>query len=172
MPRHPETVLLRAQVRGAGPVAAEFDQDARQVQDAIIREFRTIARHAEDVYRSFAPEDSGRLRESVDARVFLGNASTPQITVYARALDPTNNFDYLDVTRWGHRRTFIEPQRARMLKVHYAGRDRAGDGPYVLRPNVSGVVQPVDWVEEAEQVVEADFDAAASRLGRTIIRSV
>lgn len=172
MPRYPESVVLRARVHGAGPVASAFTQDQRQVQDEIIREFRTLARHAEDVYRSFAPEDSGRLRDSIDARVFLGNASAPQVTVYARALDPTNNFDYLDVTRFGHRRTFIEPRRARMLKVHYAGRDRSGDGPYVLRPHVSGAVVASDWVEDAEHVVAADFDAAASRLGRTITRGV
>lgn len=172
MPRRAESVLIRGRVRGAGPVAAEFDQDQRQIQDEIIREFRTLARVAEDVYRSFAPEDSGRLRDTIDARVFLGNASMPRITVFARALDPTNNFDYLDVTRFGHRRTFLEPRRARMLKVHYAGRDRAGEGPYVLRPNVSGAVVASDWVEDAERVVEADFDAAASRLGRTIVRGV
>ncbi|WP_297776463.1 hypothetical protein [Mycobacterium sp.] len=168
MPRRND-LLLRATFEGEGPVAAAFTRTERAAQDATIREVRRLGRVLEDTYREHAPEDSGRVRGSIRAAPFFNDPSQPRTSIYAYARDPKNGYDYLPVTRFGHRVLAIVPKVKRALTVHADGRDLAGDGPYFLAPVVSGYHPFTDWVDDAEQQAVAETADSTRRLGREIV---
>ncbi len=166
------TSVFRVGFRGAGRVAAQFDAAARQVQDAIVAELRQFGREGEAIFAAAAPEDTGDLADRIVAVPFFGRAARPRVSIRVRPDlqghqgDEIDGYDYLDVTRFGHRRHEIVPRRARALKVHYAGHRNAAI--FEFRASVPGVRPRVDWV-----AVGADRCARASaiaerRLGRRI----
>lgn len=54
---------------------------------------------AEDAFRIYVPEDSGRMMEGIRGIVF----GRRELVITVRAEDPDTGFDYVDVTRFGHR---------------------------------------------------------------------
>jgi hypothetical protein len=162
-------LLIRATFEGAGPVASAFTRTERATQDATIREVRRLGRVFEDVYRTHAPDDSGRLRGSIRAAPFFNDPSQPRTSIYAYARDPKNGYDYLPVTRFGHRVLTIVPKVKRALTVHADGRDLAGEGPYFLAPSVRGYHPFTDWVEDAEREAILETSDSTRRLGREIV---
>ena len=164
--------IFRITVHGAGARAVEFTRQQRAVQDGIIREFRTLRGRLQNAYEDAAPVDTGRLHGSIHA-AFWTRARQPTITVRATARDPYG-FDYLRVTRFGHRKLVILPKHTRrdgrrpMLKVHYAG--HRNPHIFVYRPSVRGSRPSFDWVEQANWLVENALDVAQERLARTVTR--
>lgn len=161
--------LIRIEVQGAGPVAAKFSRGARRLQDAIIAEFKPLGRQLEWKFIRHAPADrgfEGGIRSRIHAAVNFITAGQPTVTVRATARDPESGYAYLNVTRFGHRRTVIFPKHANALAVHYAGHRN----PHLIawRPYVEGYHPTSDWVEDATRDAESDIAAVQLRLGRRI----
>jgi hypothetical protein len=165
-----EDVLLKITTEGAGPVAASFDRAQRRVQDSIITEFRYLGRVVGQTFADHAPSDSGRTARNVSARVFFGQASAPRITVRTRSIDPDTGFNYLDVTRYGHRSLAIVPRRRLGLTIHGHRNATTGDGPSVVRAHATGSRPASDWVEDAYRAVGLELDDAEQRIARGITR--
>lgn len=169
MPRR-EDVLLKITTEGAGPVAASFDRAQRRLQDSIITEFRYLGRVVNQAFADAAPRGSGRTADNVSARVFFGQASEPRITVRTRSIDPVSGYNYLDVTRYGHRSLAIVPRRRRGLTIHGHRSEVTGDGPSVVRAHATGSRPASDWVQDAYRAVGLELDDAQHRLARGITR--
>jgi hypothetical protein len=126
--------------------------DASDLSPGVIKEFRgdisrgmtrdlrrfgdNLAPRLEDLYRSAAPVRSGRLRRSIQAKVIRGaHGGNMMITVGATLSRGRTGFNYLNVTRFGHRRLRIYPKRKKALRVR-------GVGP---RASVRGFRPRSDW---------------------------
>lgn len=196
MPRRPGTSVFRVNVRGAGREARHFSRAARKLQDEIVAELRRFGAEAELLFRENASEDTGDLRDSIVAVAYF-KAIRPRVSIRVEPLrghegERRTAFDYLDVSRFGHRRSRIFPTTKRALKVHIMGHRnphaaifrssvrgfghpsrqevqaaaRRGGREAVLQ--VRDAAKPVDWVSVAGEQAEKLSTDAAERLGRRI----
>lgn len=170
------TDVFRISVRGAGRAARSFTRMQRQTQDEIVAELRQFGEEARVLFVGAAPRDTEQLRERITAVPFFGRAARPRVSIRVRPDleghqgDKIDGFDYLDVTRRGHRSRTIEPRQARALKVHVEGHRNAEI--FEFRASVPGARVTVDWVVPAAERAERLADAAQRRLGRRIERRV
>jgi hypothetical protein len=172
------TSVYRVSVRGAGRVAAQFNRAQRQLQDEMIAELRQFGREAQVVFVEEAYEDTGELKERITVVPFFGRAARPRVSVRVRPDlqghqgGSVDNYDYLGVTRRGHRSRTITPKTARALKVHLEG--HRNQQIFVFRHSVSGVPAAKDsrwrgdWVLPAAERAERLSLASERRLGRRI----
>lgn len=165
------TTVFRLSTRGAGRKASEFSRLARGVQDDIIAEVRALGRAAQQIFYDAAPSDTDDLRARIDAVPFFGRASRPRVSIRIRPDaqghqgDTIDGYDYLGVTRRGHRKKLIVPKRARALKVHIEGHRNAQI--FVFRRSVRGTTT-TDWVLPAAERADRIAIASERRLARRI----
>jgi hypothetical protein len=161
--------LYRVEVTNARAVAGSFERGERRARTALVGNFRGAARQVEDAFRAEAPVASGRLRESVRAAVSF-RAGSARINVAAGARNPEDGFNYLNVTRFGHRHMVIEPKEAERLAIHYAGRDEGSKIAWV--PRASGYHPDHDWAGAAARRANPIFTAMSRRIGEDIERGM
>lgn len=169
MPRAGRSVY-RVSLRGAGRRASEFSRLQRAIQDELVAELRQFGREGERLFRAAAPKDTRNLAGAIRAVPFF-RAIRPRVRVAVERLDGhqgegRDGFDYLAVTRRGHRRSVIVPREARALKVHVEGHRNAQI--YEFRQAVRGSRPASDWVVDAAQRADRVAALAERRLARRI----
>lgn len=133
-----------------------------------------VADDAELIFQAFAPRASGRLARGIRA-IKAGKVAL----VFVRARDPRTGYDYVAVTRFGHRRSRIRPRSDRApASVVATGSGRATGGQAALRftmggrvlyrRSVRGFKPRGDWAEKAEPQIQVILGDAASELGQDI----
>lgn len=172
------TNIYRVSVRGAGRRASEFDAMKRRIQDEIVAELRQYGREAQTIFAQEAPKDTEELSERIDAVPYFGRALRPRVSIRVRPDveghqgSGSDGYDYLPVTRFGHRKTRIVPVRRQALLVHVEG--HRNPHAAIVRSSVSGVPTDRgsrfrgDWVRPAADRAEALAGAAERRLGRRV----
>jgi hypothetical protein len=178
LPRKP--LKIKADAKGAGQQARR----ARNVVQLIDREFgesaRNVGTDAELIYQAHAPIRSGRLKSGIRATP----VGEDQVIVTARAVDPDSGFDYVAVTRFGHRKRVIIPvtrrgqaRKSRAIRRGPGGRfiARGGGmlafeslGRHWILPAVRGFRPKTDWVETAWSEVRAAADTELEQTGNKI----
>ena len=146
--------LLTADTRKA---EVHLEQVAVRLAPEMARTTRFIAGFAAPMYRSAAPKDTGRLRRGIRAESRNGDGV---VTVDARS---DKGFDYVPVTRWGHRKDVIRPVNGQALRFTIGGR-------VLYRASVRGYKPTRDWVEVAAKKVEPVVDRYAGRFAREVTR--
>lgn len=111
----------------------------RHMRDELEDEFRD---EAEDVLRERAPVLTSRLHDGISARPYSGGRIGFEVT--AEAVDPRTGFDYVGVTRIGHRRRWIYPKHASRIAFFSLYIDR-----WVNAARVRGHQPASDWVEDS-----------------------
>lgn len=156
------TAVFRASTRGARRSGHKLSAASRQMQTVILDEFAgELAPRAVQITRAFAPHRSGRLERGLKARVrSYGGRITVDIESTARS---DAGYNYLPVTRFGHRVAFIYAKRAKALRIPLA----TGT---IFRTRVRGYRPGRDWARAAFEAVEVELDRAAERLGRAVDR--
>jgi hypothetical protein len=157
------TVIITAEVsRQAREVARKYSNAGRDLRRIIETDYLTDTREdLREIFRGFAPydeedRDTFHMAETIEARV-----RGTRIEVEVSAISPESGFDYLDVTRFGHRGR-LYPDKGTFLRwksggrVHYA-RSTAGHHP------------AVDWVDAALPAAQRAADRSADRIGRKIM---
>jgi hypothetical protein len=177
--------VFRASTTGAGKVAANFDRARRDLQDELIKELRHIGLLAQlevqETVEDYGLIDTEQLLEAIRAVPYF-RARRPQVTIQVDRLRGHGgvDHDYLNVTRFGHRRSVItprhqsvNPKHAPALKVHVAG--HRSPAVFEYRSSVRGVghggdYQPTDWTIDPDMRRRLDdiVDDSATRLGRRI----
>lgn len=166
----PRVELVRTRSRG-------FDRlvrDLRESERTVVADTRAALRDAGPklvaTFRRAAPEESGRLKDSIDAVL----ATLPGGSVRLRVLvddvqDPRTGFPYLDVTRYG--RGPVAPVRARRLVLHL-GRDRGGSARELVPLGVGQTLREwrpsIDWVEVAERRARRQISTVERDIGRRL----
>ena len=171
--------VFRFNVRGAGTVARSFDRLQRSLQNDIIAELRELGIESTELFQKAAGEDTGQLAAHIRAVPYF-RAVRPRMTITVDRLSGHEGakitpYDYLGVTRRGHRKRRIYPKGARTaLKVHIMG--HRNPHLFIYRSSVSGVPAPEgstwrgDWVSRAQPATDRLADEGQRRLGRRIER--
>lgn len=158
--------VVRASVRGARRKGYSLARAGRRIQTEILDEFAgNLAPRATEITRGFAPHRTGRLERGIQARVrSYGGRVSVEVLSTARS---DEGFDYLPVTRFGHREAIIYPTHKKALAFLVPG---PSGGRVIVRKSVKGYHPAVDWVELAYRAMQQEMDRAAERLGRRIDR--
>lgn len=155
--------VFRATVHGYRRVAGKLSRAGREVQPVILAEFRgRLSRDALQALRRFAPEETGALKRAMAAPVF-SQGGVVRVTVRSPVRDERSRYPYTPVTRFGHRRRYIVPRRAKFLRFFWLKQGR-----WVTLQRVRGQHPGHDWVATAEPQVLIEVDRAGERIGRAV----
>jgi hypothetical protein len=126
------------------------------VQSALRREFAgELAPRILRVGRQTAPHSKGALARGLRSTVFRRGADTGvelKSTVRSR-----QGYPYTGVTRFGHRKRWIEPRRARALAT-----------PWGPRARVRGYRPARDWADDTHARAQPHVARSAQRIGRQL----
>jgi hypothetical protein len=137
------------------------------------RALHEIADHAELVYQSYALHKTGRLARGVKVQEIGG---TLYVTAVAR--NPATGYDYVGVTRWGHKGRIVpRADRAAASVIETQGKRGKGrsaalrfviGGRVLYRRSTAGFHPTTDWAENAEPQIQAEVERIARETGRRI----
>lgn len=148
-----------ARFEGAGRVAVQLFDVAAAVESEGREAVRESADESVFIFRTKAQRDTGRLHRGIRAAMAGDTA-----TVTARARSGAG-FDYVAVTRFGHRVRFIFPRRAKALRFRVGRR-------VLFRTRVRGYRPGSDWRDRALPAVERTVEAASVRAAGRIVARV
>jgi hypothetical protein len=170
---------ITAKVEGARELAARASAISGILDNELTRSAQQLGVDAELIYQRHAPRRSGRLARGIRA-VALGD----QVFVSAVAVDPKSQYDYVGVTRFGHRKRVIVPVTKRGLprKARTVRRTKTGQfaergrghlvfqslGRWWFLSHVRGFRPKTDWVQDAWPEVKMLADAEMEKLAREI----
>lgn len=120
----------RARFRGrveARDAATAFVREAGRIQRDLHKAVRDTADDAELIFASHAPRRSGELARGMRARVA---GSLALVEAHAESDD---GYDYVGVTRFGHRARVIRPKRRPVVKHLYPTKAKAFPLPFGFR---------------------------------------
>lgn len=131
----------------------------RQVDAVEARVLREAHRDAVDIFKEHAP---GRIADGV---IVVGRGSEVEIFAYAK--DPLSGYDYVGVSRLGHKKAVIKPRRDRSAasvlatgKPRKSGKSKKATlriplkaGGFIYRQSIKGYRPKVDWAEVAQERV-------------------
>lgn len=168
------------------------------VPNELAREVQRLTDDAVMIFQSYAPSGpSGRLGRGIRATSAQGRSSASGrfetgrqfvITATARSRE---GYDYVGVTRFGHRQRFIRPSLdrqpqsvidTRKPKRRFGHGETPADrrpalripsrtgGKPLYRNVVRGVVKTHDWAEAGQRAVDKELDLAAKRLAHNLTR--
>ncbi len=160
---------LRAKVNTKG-AERRFEQTARDLQSELNEIVKEVGEDAELIFAAHALRDTGRMSRGV--------RSTPQgstALVQVHAEDPKTGFDYVAVTRFGHRVDRIHPKHAPrdgryLAPIPGVGprwvRKRAAlRTPFGYRASVRGFKPKGDWADRARPQIEQNASQMLTRFG-------
>ncbi len=164
---------------------------ANELRDAV----QDVADDAALIFASYAPKGrSGRLGRgirvvSAQGRLSSGRFATGRQFAIVASAKNKEGFDYVGVSRFGHKQLFIRPSidrkpasvvSTRKPRRRY-GELKKGErpalriparngGPAIYRNVVRGVKRTHDWAETAQDAVNREMDARAEQLATTLAR--
>jgi hypothetical protein len=169
---------FNAKVTGAGTQAARA-REVKRIMEGLNQSAKRVGEDAELIYQSHAPVRSGRLLRGIRAV-----AVEDQVIVSAVAVDPKTGFDYVAVSRFGHKKRVIVPvtrggrhRKSRTIKRGKGGRfvaRSAGElvftslGRLWRLPSVRGFVPHGDWTDKAWPEVKVIADTEMKKTGNEI----
>lgn len=180
----PQLCVITAELRGAGRVALALRAAAAEAGAAVDDAVSEVGTAAENAYRTHARRRTGAMARSI-GRARAGRT----LVVGANASDPRTGFDYLPITRHGHRVAYIYPRLDRApASVVATRRPRAVNtfspvhglrgnaalrfvvgGRVLYRRRVRGFRPAVDWAELADPAIDAALDAAEQAVLRRVL---
>jgi hypothetical protein len=149
---------LHIDVERAAAVGAQFGRMKGQLDKEMEQSISETAEALKRVYRFWAPKRSGRLQKGI--RAFKSGKA--QIDMVVTGVTSESGYNYVAVTRFGHRAATILPKNNLVLKLDL------GHGFWTFAPQVKGYNPEFDWVEEAfftaQAVAEHHAKALSTRL--------
>lgn len=157
------SVVVEVKQAGAPRAARDLSRAARNLRREMVTLMRASGDELAAPFKAAAPfdveeRDSYHMRDHITVKV--SGAGLPHAEVDVQAISPENGFDYLAVTRFGHRGT-IRVKRAKYLRW-------VQQGEVMYAKETAGWHPAGDWVEDAMPEAEAVADALADRIGRTV----
>lgn len=148
---------------------------AEKLQALVDKEQRELASDAEIIFAAFALHRTGRMGRGVHTIVTAGGS----LTVVVEARDPVTGFDYVRITRFGHRTFHIVPvQRSPATVLETGKRRKHGrkaslrwvqtNGTVVYARSSRGFHPARDWADEAMPEIRERANQRMSKLGREI----
>ncbi len=152
----------------------KFAREAARLRDNLRETLRAIGDDAELVFAAHALRKTGRMARGVRAQ---SAGDTVLVTVHAE--NPETGFDYVAVTRFGHRKRVIKPRHAprpgRYLAPipgvgpRWVNKRAALRTPFGFRASVRGFKPSGDWALRALPQVRRSADREMKLLGQQIV---
>lgn len=165
------TITLTARTVGVEGVLRRFLVAASLLPSDTLEGQREVGKAAEVVFGAHVPIKSGRALRGISSDV-LGAG----VTVTDVAKNPETGYDYIGVTRFGHKVARIFPTHtAGSASVRTSGKARQGTlrfsigGRVLYRASVAGYHPASDWATDALPEVQVAAEAVATRLGQKIV---
>jgi hypothetical protein len=146
------SVEIRTDLTAAESLARRMEGAAERLPGEAADAIQGLGDDAELIFAAHALRRSGRMARNITAE---GAGLRVAVTVHAR--NPETGYDYVGVTRFGHRVARIYPKRAKALRT-----------PWGPRASVAGFHPATDWRDDALPAVHAALQATETRLGRRI----
>lgn len=169
-------IAIKARSVGAEAVLRRFVTASNSLPHDTLEAQRELGRQAEVAFAAHAPHRTGRLIRGI-ASVVLGG----KVIVKDEARNPSTGYDYVGVTRFGHKvariypkhrySAFVVASKQRRKSARTTGRAALRftiGGRTVFAASVAGYHPATDWAEDALPEVQAQAQAVATRLGRKI----
>lgn len=137
---------------GAGRLARRFEIAAERLPRETAQAVEDLGEDAELILAAHALRRSGRMARNITA---TSQGLSAIVTVEAK--NPETGYDYVGVTRFGHRVARIYPKRAKALRT-----------PFGPRASVRGFHPASDWRDDALPEIAAQARVITMRLGRRI----
>lgn len=150
------SVDVKVRTLGAGRASRRFLMASQAVEEELQKGLEELGDVSELIFAAHALRRSGRMARGVVARAFGS-----KVIVRVDAKDPKSGFDYVGVTRFGHRVSIIRPKRAKALRIPLAG-------GVIFRRSSRGFHPAGDWAEQAIPQIEREAQSVATRIGRRI----
>jgi len=149
---------IKVKAERAAAVGAKFGRTKGKLSSELEQSVSDIGQAMKRVYRFWTPKQSGRMQKGIGVR----KAGRAVVEITVSAVDPDTGFNYVAVSRFGHRVTTIQPVTANILKLNLYG------GFWTFAPEVKGYRPKYDWVEEAfysaQEVAETHAHKLSQRL--------
>lgn len=153
---------------------ARFFQEARRLQANLNQTAQDIGVDSELIFSSHALRKSGRLSRGVESHAA---GSTVLVTVHAK--NPKTGYDYVGVTRFGHRKMRIKPKHAAKpgrylapipgVGPRWVKKRAALQTPFGFFASVRGFKPKGDWAKKALPEVKANARQQVEKLGHDIM---
>lgn len=160
-------MAVRARI-DVGDSPVQFLRRAEQLRHDTEAAVRDLGERAELIYAAHAPHATGRL-----ARGISSQAQGLSAVVRADARNPQSGYDYVGVTRFGHRQARLYAKHA-PATVLATGKARVGvlrftiGGRVFYRRSVKAYHPLQDWSQRAMPQIRAQADRTMAELGRKI----
>jgi len=158
------SAVFSAKTLGATRGARRLGQAAGRLREAMLQGMREVSPDIIAEFERQAPydadeRDSYHMRDHIESHVEdLGRA---QLTVTVEAISPESGYDYLDVTRRGHKGAISVKQQKRLKWKDAEGTHFA--------VTTKGHHPASDWTEQAhDNVADHIAEPLANRVGRII----
>jgi hypothetical protein len=161
-------ISLVARPVGAERVVRRFLTAADRLKEDTLEGQRELGRLSEVIFAAHAPHLTGRLIRGISSSVLGG-----RVIVKDEARNPETGYDYVGVTRFGHKVARIYPKHAAASNLAM-GKAKKGalrftiGGRTLYRGSVAGYHPAQDWADEALPEVQGAAQTVASRLGNRI----
>lgn len=149
---------------------------AREIPKELDDALTKLGRRAEFVFMAYAPKgkySTGKIRDSIRAETGQSTAaagsfgrrfsSAKAISVTAEARSP-KGYDYVGVSRFGHRAARIFPTRAKQIVIS----NRHGWVGTLRTASVAGYHPARDWADDAADVVEQEAGNVSQALAKRL----
>lgn len=169
-------IAIKARSVGVEAVLRRFVATSNRLPADTLDAQRDLGRRAEVAFAAHAPHKTGRLIRGISSVVLGG-----KVIVKDEARNPTSGYDYVGVTRFGHKVARIYPKHRFSAFVMASKQRRKSQrtqgraalrftigGRVVYAASVAGYHPDSDWAEDALPEVQALAQAVATRLGHTI----
>lgn len=150
---------VRFRFEGAGRVAVQLFDVAGSVGPEARQAVRESGEESVFIFRTKAQRRTGRLHRGIRSRM---GGDTATVSATARS---ARGFDYVAVTRFGHRVRVIRPVHAKALRFRVGNR-------ILFRHSVRGYRPHGDWRDKAMPAVDRTARSALDRAGARIIARV
>lgn len=140
-------------------VSRHLFRASRSVDPIIRRELQgDLAPRLLRVSRQAAPERSSALARGLRAVPGRGGRISVEVVSTAKSED---GYPYTGVTRFGHRKAWIEPTHKKALRT-----------PWGPRRRVRGYRPAGDWADTAHRLAQPHISRSADRIGRQLQAAV
>lgn len=167
------TIAIKARTVGVERIARQFGLARLKVPDDTLDAQRELGRAAEVVFGAHAPFKTGRLVRGIASRL-----AGKTVVVEAEARNPQSGYDYVAVTRFGHKGEIkpLDPRPPAMVTATHKPRatgSRAAlrfviGGRVFYRHKTMGYHPSRDWAQSALPEIEVEAQRVVTRLGKTI----
>lgn len=163
----------RAKLSNSASVSKTLFRIGEILQEGQESAVEEVAETAARLYRQEASRISSRVASGISVK-----QDGKTLVVRASAKDPDTGYDYVGVTRFGHRKERIYPARRRPASVVSTGKKRGKgkraalrfeiNGQVLYRASVKGFKPAGDWAARAHPLVEQEARRQLSTIGRRL----